>query len=67
MIKTYLVDGMSCSGCVKSVTNAIKAHYPDAQVQVELEAGTVEVVGDIEDSRVSSLIEDAGFDFRGQA
>lgn len=66
MAKTYLVGGMSCGGCVKSVTNAIVSFYPTAEVRVELDARKVEVTGDVDDGQIATLVEQAGFDFQGE-
>lgn len=67
MEKTYLVAGMTCSGCAKSVTNAIKATYPSADVQVRLEDGKVRVAGDTDDQQIATVVEDAGFSYGGLA
>ncbi len=67
MAKTYLVGGMTCSGCVKSVTNAITAQYPSVEIEVELDGGKVRVEGEVEDVRIATLVEDAGFSYVGVA
>ena len=67
MAQTYLVGGMTCGGCVKSVTNAITAHYPSVGVEVELDRGKVQVYGDVEDIKIATLVEDAGFSYEGVA
>ncbi len=67
MTKTYRVNGMSCSGCVTSVTNAITGQYPKVAVDVALETGTVRIDGEVDDSRIATLVEDAGFEFGGEA
>ena len=67
MAKTYLVGGMTCGGCVKSVTSAITAQYPLVGVEVELDGGKVQVDGDVEDIQIATLVEDAGFSYRGVA
>ena len=67
MVKTYLVGGMTCSGCVKSVTRAITAQYPAVGVDVELDGGKVQIDGDVEDVQIATLVEDAGFSYRGVA
>ena len=67
MTKTYLVGGMTCGGCVKSVTSAIAAHYPSVRVEVELDGGKVRVDGDVEDIEIATLVEDAGFSYGGAA
>ena len=62
---TYLVEGMTCQGCVNAVTNAIKTKIADAEVSVELEGGKVTVNGG-EAQDVITAIEDAGFDYKGK-
>ena len=41
----YKVDKMGCGGCAKSVTRAVNAIEPDAQVEVNLGAKLVTVLG----------------------
>jgi copper chaperone len=57
---------MTCSGCVRAVTNAIKAAAPAAIVNVDLASGQVTVEGAGADA-VHRAIEDAGFGFDGKA
>jgi copper chaperone len=60
---TYIVEGMTCQGCVNAVTNAIKTSLPDVDIVVELEGGKVTVSGD-DRHAVICAIEDAGFDYK---
>lgn len=64
---TYKVEGMTCGGCVNSVTNALKRAMPDVDVEVVLEGGEVTVAGAHEEDQVRQAVEDAGFDFGGAA
>ena len=66
-MKSYLVEGMTCSGCVNAVTNAIKAKQPAAEVTVDLDSGRVDVEGAIEEVALIEAVEDAGFDYKGVA
>ena len=66
-MKSYLVEGMTCSGCVNAVTNAIKAKQPAAEVTVDLDSGRVDVEGTIEEAALIEAVEDAGFDYKGVA
>lgn len=66
MVESYIVNGMSCGGCAKSVTNAIQAAQPGAEVEVDLEAKTVRVSGASEEI-VKEAVSDAGFEFAGKA
>ena len=62
----YTVNGMSCGGCVKSVTNAILDAAPGAEVEVDLDAKTVSVSGASEVA-VKQAVSDAGFEYGGNA
>ena len=66
MTDTYLVSGMTCEGCSRSVTKAIEAAIPGATVEVDLAAGRV-AVGGGEAAQVAQAVEDAGFDYGGPA
>ena len=63
---TYKVNGMTCGGCVSSVTKALQLAAPGASVEVSLEPGTARVQGDHDEAVVRKAIEDAGFDFGGR-
>jgi copper chaperone len=60
---TYGVGGMSCGGCVASVTKAVEKLGVAARV--DLAAGSVRVVGDAPEAEVKRVVEAAGFDFLG--
>jgi len=64
MSETYKVIGMSCGGCVKSVTNTIVDAAPGAEVSVNLDEKTVNVNG-ADEATVKQAVEDAGFEFSG--
>lgn len=56
------VEGMSCGGCVKSVTNIVKDLDPAAEVEVSLETGLVEVTSSsLESAAVAEALDDGGF------
>ncbi len=65
MTRTYGVSGMSCEGCVRSVTNAVSAAAKGATVTVDLAAGTVTVAETVPEEVVRQAVEDAGFTFEG--
>ena len=67
MAKTYIVEGMTCSGCVNAVTNAIKAKDSSAEVKVDLESGKVNVEGILDEASVIEAVEDASFEYKGVA
>lgn len=64
---TYRVDGMTCQGCVRAVSNAIQDRVPGATVDVDLAAGTVRVAGAGDPDTVRKAVEGAGFNFLGSA
>ncbi len=67
MADAYKVDGMTCGGCARSVSNAITKAAPNAAVTVDLATGTVLVEGGIPADTVREAVEAAGFDFGGPA
>lgn len=67
MEKIYKVDGMTCGGCAQSVEKAITAMAPSAAVKVDLENKQVTVTGIDNDALVAQAVEEAGFDYEGQA
>ncbi len=62
---TYKITGMSCQGCVGSVTRALTAALPGAKITVELEGGLARIEGPHEAQAVQQAVEDAGFDYGG--
>ena len=38
------VEGMSCQGCVETVTRAVRALDPEAKVEVDLERGRLHAI-----------------------
>jgi copper chaperone len=63
---SYRVSGMTCGGCVRAVTNAIRASAPAASVAVDLPGGKV-MVGGLDEAGVRRAVEEAGFAFAGKA
>jgi copper chaperone len=66
MADIYRVEGMTCDGCARAVTNAIKARAPGATVHVDLKRGQVQVEGGPDQAKVAAAVEDAGFEFAGR-
>jgi copper ion binding protein len=59
------VGGMTCSGCVASVTRALQAIDGVDKVEVSLDQGQASVRYDpdrVNETKLRSAIEDAGFD-----
>jgi copper chaperone len=61
---TYGVGGMSCGGCVASVTKAVEKL--GVKAQVDLAGGKVTVQGAADEVAVKKAVEGAGFDFLGR-
>jgi copper chaperone len=55
------VEGMTCNHCVHAVTRAVKSVDPQAEVRVDLEAGTVRVDGKSPAEALSKAISAAGY------
>ena len=60
-LKTYSVPDISCDHCVKAITNNIEPLDGVEQVDVDLGAKTVTVVGG-DDALIVAAIDDAGYD-----
>jgi copper chaperone len=56
------VEGMSCGGCVRSVTKAVQAVDGDARVEVDLASKKVRVETGASLDAVKSAISEAGYD-----
>jgi copper chaperone len=62
---SFKVDGMSCGGCVKSVTGVLTALDGVAKAEVSLEQKQAVVEFDaakVTRDQLKAVIEDAGFD-----
>lgn len=62
---TLKIDGMTCGGCVSSVTRVLNETAGVSNAQVDLASGTATVQFDAAQTNAAALIdvvEDAGFD-----
>ena len=66
-LKSYRIDGMSCEGCARSVTAAIRKLAPGTAVEVDVSGGVVRVGGEAGEELVHQAVERAGFTWRGAA
>ena len=62
---TLRVQGMSCGHCVQAVTRAIRARDPQAEVQVDLAAGTVRAETGLARAALVEAIEEEGYKVTG--
>jgi copper chaperone len=59
------VEGMTCQGCVNSVTKAIQRLDPGAKVDVDLDHGRVHVVTTAQALEVTQALNTAGYEATG--
>ncbi len=59
------VNGMTCQGCVTSVTKAIQRLDAGAKVDVDLEHGRVHVVTTAQALEVAQALDAAGYEATG--
>ncbi|MDR3374345.1 MAG: cation transporter [Ancalomicrobiaceae bacterium] len=64
-MQTLHVEGMSCSGCVRSVESALLKADPSAKVSIDLAAGRVEIDSALPTETLAAAIEAAGYDVKG--
>jgi copper chaperone len=57
----FLIPDMSCDGCVRSVTNAVKQIDPAAAVAADLVGKRVRVESTATQESLAAAIRDAGF------
>ncbi len=65
MATIHRVTGMSCDGCARAVSNAVKARVATATVEVDLDSGIVTVDGVDDSAVVKAAVERAGFEYGG--
>ncbi|ROM63538.1 copper resistance protein CopZ [Pseudomonas brassicacearum] len=61
-MQTFNVQGMSCGHCVKAITQALQAKDPAAEVQVDLNAKTVQVQSSLDADAVVEAIKEEGYE-----
>ncbi len=62
---TYKVQGMTCGGCVGSLTRALGEALGNNKIEVKLEGGLVQIEGTHDAKLVAQVVQNAGFDFAG--
>lgn len=55
------VAGMTCGGCVRSISNALKSHDEKAEINVDLNTQTVSINSVMTIDEISKTITEAGF------
>ena len=59
--RTYTVTGMTCGHCVSSVTEEVSELAGVTDVQVDLDTGTLIVIGDTTGEAVVAAVVEAGY------
>lgn len=60
MVK-FRVDGMTCGGCARAVTSALRRMDPEAAVDVDLPSKIVSIKSRMPQQQLQTAIEQAGF------
>lgn len=63
--RVYDVPEISCDHCKESIEGALDGVAGVDRAQVDVEARTVTVAGDVDDAVVRSSLEDIGYDVAG--
>jgi copper chaperone len=58
------VKGMTCQGCVNAVTRIVQRKDPSAQVKIDLAAGRLDGVAEIDADALAKAISAAGYEAR---
>lgn len=61
----FLVSGMTCGSCVGSISNAVKAFDPKAEINVDMKAQKVNVQSTKSQAEIKETIEEAGYSVLG--
>jgi copper chaperone len=62
--REYIVEGMTCEHCVRSVTEEVSEVAGVTGVEVELSSGRLTVAGDPSDQAVREAVAEAGYAVR---
>ncbi|MFV1998210.1 MAG: heavy-metal-associated domain-containing protein [Acidiferrobacterales bacterium] len=57
----FYVTGMTCNGCIKEATEAVSKIQGYESAQFDLEAGTAEVVGDVDPQAITRALTEIGY------
>lgn len=63
---SYKVAGMTCAGCVRSLSNVLHAALPQVRIDIQLEGGQVRIDGPHDPAAVKQAVAQAGFDLLGR-
>lgn len=57
----FYVTGMTCNGCVKKATEAVSKVRGYESAEFDLDAGTAEVIGDIDPQAIAQTLTEVGY------
>ncbi|MDQ3645228.1 MAG: cation transporter [Actinomycetota bacterium] len=60
--KTYVVEGMTCGHCERSVREVVEELAGVAAAQTDLSTGRLTVRGHVDDAAVRDAVQTAGYD-----
>lgn len=63
----FQIAGMTCGGCARSVTNAVRQVDADAAVDIDLGAKLVAVTSDADSGSIAAAIRAAGYEVETRA
>jgi copper chaperone len=58
----FKVEGMTCGGCARAVTNAVKQVDPAASIDIDLSSKSVAVTSTASTEQLQKAIADAGYE-----
>jgi copper chaperone len=61
----YRVRGMTCEHCRRAVSASVGALEDVSDVEVDLESGSLEVHGAVDERAVAAAVEEAGYELAG--
>lgn len=65
--KTFIIDGMSCGGCVNSLTRVLKSTPGIEPLKVEIGKATLRLDDAVTTDAVRAAVDRAGFDLVKEA
>jgi copper chaperone len=65
--KTFLISGMSCGGCVNSLTRVLKTVPGIEPLKIEVGKANLRLDDNVSTDTVKAAVERAGFELAGEA
>ena len=67
MNRIYRVNGLQSAGTASNIARAISSINSNLRVRVDMESGTVDVRGNVNDYLIAQAVKKAGCDYLGPA